>query len=113
VFPEKVHRKMPIAPVAKRAPPPNGLELFEKTESLMVSGTPVPAKIAPPFWVVLPFSKVNPVIFVAAVILKMRLALFPLMARLAAPGPLIVRNFVIAICPVVSVMVCPFRAGSN
>jgi hypothetical protein len=34
-----------------------------------------------------------------------RLALFPLMVRLVAPGPAIVRFFVICDCPLVSVMV--------
>src|SRR5262245_23456628 len=58
----------------------------------------------------LPAVKVSPEMVINAVlgagsVLKMRLALLPLMVMTFAPGPLIVTAWLIAISPVVSVIV--------
>src|SRR5258708_4161291 len=65
----------------------------ELPETMLSRSISVPAlKIPPPLVLVLPFSMVTPdMVTLPAVIEKTCTALFPLIARLEAPGPLIVR----------------------
>src|ERR1700752_4371269 len=98
-------------------PPPSPTEVFPVTAQSVNDTISSPAKTAPPPGVDFPPVSVSPEMFTTApagapLVLKTRLALLPLMMKLALPGPTIVTASVMFNSPVVNVSV-PVTPGKK